>query len=337
MTNPVPVIRPVQASDFEQILALAEQAGGGMTNLPADADALQSRIDRACASFEAGATGPGPEIYLMALTRGDEILGTAAVFSSIGLDNGFVNYKVVWTFHASEQLNKRIRRRLLMPTHDFTGSAEVGSLFLSPGARGGGFGKFLARSRYLFIAQTPVIIADPVCAELRGWRMENGRQPFWEALGAKFFEMDFEAADVHNAATGNQFIADLMPRHPIYVCLLPEEARACIGRPHDSAEPAYQMLTAEGFEFDNYIDIFDGGPLLAARQADIKTIRDSRAAPARIAEPGDAPAQLIAAGAVATFRCVHAPAAFDGETARIAPATAAALEIDDGQMVRIAP
>ncbi|MEX1072974.1 MAG: arginine N-succinyltransferase, partial [Chloroflexota bacterium] len=47
---------------------------------------------------------------------------------------------------------------------------------------------------------------------MRGWRGPKGEQPFWESLGRHFFEMDFVAADHHNAMHGNQFIQDLMPR-----------------------------------------------------------------------------------------------------------------------------
>ena len=218
-------MRPVRREDFDEILALAKQSGGGMTNLPPEPDALRARIEFACKSFESDASEPGGEVYMMVLEDNGRVMGTSAVFSAVGLEHGFVNYRINKTVHASKQLKKRIERRLLVPTHDFTGCGEVGSLFLSPEARGGGFGKYLARARYLFIAQHRDLVADPVCAELRGWRGPNGEQPFWEALGKPFFDMEFEAADLTNAATGNQFIADLMPRHPIYVALLPQAAR----------------------------------------------------------------------------------------------------------------
>ena len=273
---------------------------------------------------------------MLVLEVGGRVVGTAAVFSSIGLESGFVNYKVVWTFHASEQLNKRIKRRLLVPTHDHTGNAEVGSLFLSPDARGGGLGKLLARSRYLFIAQNPSVVGEHICAELRGWRAPDGGQPFWDALGKQFFEMEFEEADVHNAANGNQFIADLMPRYPIYVCLLPEAARACIGKPHDNAAPAYEMLLREGFEFNDYVDIFDAGPLVDARTSNIKTIRESReAAVASIdAQPNEATDSIICVGSVSSFRAVHAPLTAQAGDVSISPEAAEALGVDIGSKVR---
>ena len=329
-------IRPVRREDFDAILALAQQSGGGMTNLPPEPDALRARIDFACDSFEANAAEPGGEVYMTVLEGDGKVLGTSAVFSAIGLDHGFVNYRINKTVHVSKQLKKRIERRLLMPTHDFTGCAEVGSLFLSPDARGGGYGKFLARSRYLFIAQHRELVADPVCAELRGWRGANGEQPFWDAIGKPFFDMEFEAADVANAAMGNQFIADLMPRHPIYVALLPDAARETLGRPHDSAAPAFNMLLKEGFSYRGYIDVFDGGPLVDAHIDDIKTVQESRVfAVAEIVPAGeDAPTMLIAAGRLGAFRVARGPATAFGEELTIDEATARVLNVKKGDSVR---
>ena len=329
-------IRPVRREDFDQILALAKQSGGGMTNLPPEPDALRARIDFACESFEAGAGEPGGEVYMTVLEEDGKVLGTSAVFSAIGLDHGFVNYRINKTVHVSKQLKKRIERRLLMPTHDFTGCGEVGSLFLSPEARGGGYGKFLARSRYLFIAQHRELIADPVCAELRGWRGPDGEQPFWDAIGKPFFDMEFEAADVANASMGNQFIADLMPRHPIYVALLPKAARDTLGRPHDNAMPAFNMLLKEGFSFRGYIDVFDGGPLVDAHIDDIKTVQDSAVLDiADIAAPGeDAPEMLIAAGQLGAFRVTRAPARVVDGALVIDEEAARVLKVKKGDGVR---
>jgi len=237
--------------------------------------------------------------------------------------------------HASTQLRKRVERRLLVPTHDFTGCAEVGSLFLSPDARGGGYGKYLARTRYLFIAQHRDILADPVCAELRGWRGPNGEQPFWEALGKPFFDMEFEAADVANSAMGNQIIADMMPRHPIYVALLPDEAREILGRPHDSAMPAYDMLLKEGFQFRGYIDVFDGGPLVDAPIDEIETVKASKIySIATFADPGEATVMLMGAGRLSTFRALRAPAKIDGDKMTISEQSARALGVAQGDEVR---
>jgi arginine N-succinyltransferase len=331
----VPFIRPVRPDDFQQLREFARATGGGMTNLPDDDDALKERIDHAVESFASSAAKPGSEVYMMVLDDGGRILGTTGVFAAIGVKQGFINYKLIDEVHYSAEFDRTTRRSVLMPSHDFTGCAEVGMLFVASDARRGGWGKLLARSRYLFIAQKPEIIADHICAELRGWRGPNGEQPFWESLGRRFFEMDFVAADLHNAAHGNQFIQDLMPRHPVYTVFLSPEARECIGKPHDNARAAEEMLRAEGFEWDNYIDIFDGGPLLDAKTSQIRTIRESRLL--RVFATGgveQGATHLIAAGAVSSFRCVKEKAVVDGDSLILSEAAANALMVKPGDRVR---
>jgi arginine N-succinyltransferase len=56
-------------------------------------------------------------------------------------------------------------------------------------------------------------------------------------------------------------VAELMPRHPVYVNLLPER-RAAIGEVHDDTQPARVLLEQEGFRYEGYVDIFDAGPTL---------------------------------------------------------------------------
>ena len=133
---------------------------------------------------------------------------------------------------------------------------------------------------------------------------------------------------------GNQIISDLLPRHPIYVAMLPEAARDILGKPHDSAVPAYKMLLKEGFAFNNYIDVFDGGPLVDAHIDDIKTIKDSKLYKVQLGEPGEVPEQLIAAGRLQTFRVTRGAGAIDGEVMTIGKETAQALGVKAGDEVR---
>jgi arginine N-succinyltransferase len=191
--------------------------------------------------------------------------------------------------------------------NDFDGASEVGGLFLHPQARSGGFGALLARSRYMFIARHRERFSDRVVAELRGWT-EHGISPFWEAVGKPFFGSDFYEADRHNALHGNQFIADLMPRYPIYATMLPRSACEAIGRPHEGSVPAKKMLESEGFAFDSYVDIFDAGPTLSVSTDQIRTIRECR--PLEGSEPGlisrDTRA-LLATGTGLDFSVRYAP------------------------------
>jgi arginine N-succinyltransferase len=104
---------------------------------------------------------------------------------------------------------------------------------------------------------------------------EAGNAPFWDGLAGRFFDMTFPEADEFNAVHGTQFIADLMPKTPIYVSLLSESARAVMGLPHPTGRAALRMLEEEGFSFDRYIDIFDGGPTVTAHIDDLRTIDES--------------------------------------------------------------
>jgi arginine N-succinyltransferase len=145
-----------------------------------------------------------------------------------------------------------------------------------------------------------------VMADLRGYFDENGRSPFWEALGRHFFDMSYSEADLYGALNGNQFIADLMPKHPIYVNLLPMEARDVIGRPNDQGKPALAMLEKEGFRNNGQVDIFDGAPSVDAHIDELKTIKDSHkvrvsGTVAAMALQGE-PEYLVCAGNIGSYR-----------------------------------
>ena len=142
----------------------------------------------------------------------------------------------------------------------------------------------LARSRYLFIKQHRPRFGARVLAELRGVMDQAGNSPFWDALAGRFFGMTFPEADEFNAVHGTQFIADLMPKTPIYVAMLPDSARAVMGQPHPTGRAALKMLENEGFVWDCFIDIFDGGPTVTAATDQIKTVREAEWL--RVAGPG---------------------------------------------------
>jgi arginine N-succinyltransferase len=114
--------------------------------------------------------------------------------------------------------------------------------------------------------------------------------------------MNFQEADHFNAIHGNQFIADLMPKHPIYTAMLPETARAVIGLPHPSGRAAMRMLENEGFAYERYVDIFDGGPTMTVRTDQIRSVREARRARVAALGAGEEP-MLVATGRLAEFRC----------------------------------
>ncbi|MBS3961574.1 MAG: arginine N-succinyltransferase [Sandarakinorhabdus sp.] len=303
-------VRPALVSDIDGLKTLAALTGGGFTNLPDDRASLANRLARSEGCYAADILEPHDELYMLVLEHvpTGRIGGTAALFSRVGVTWPFYSYKLTTLSMRSRELGRTFRTGVLHLVNDFDGASEVGGLFLHPDLRAGGLGRLLARSRYLFLAQHRARFGDRVFAELRGYLRADGSSPFWDGLAGKFFGMGFQEADAFNAMEGNQFIADLMPKYPVYVALLPDEAQAAIGRPHDAGRAALAMLESEGFAFNGYVDIFDGGPTVDARIAEVRTVREAVRSHVtrKDAENGDAAdggVRLVAGGSLGGFRC----------------------------------
>ena len=297
-------VRPATGDDYKAIYQMAKLTGGGFTNLPPDRATLVSKLERSDKSFSRKQNSQAADLYVFVLEdpKSGKIRGTCQVFGQVGVIQPFYSYHISTLTQTSPELGKTFRNQRLSLTTDLEGCSEVGGLFLHPEMRAAGLGGLLARSRYLFMKLHRARFGDRTLAELRGVMDEAGHAPFWDALAGKFFGMSFPEADEFNAVHGTQFIADLMPRSPIYLALLTEEAKAVIGQPHPSGRAALRMLEHEGFLFDRYVDIFDGGPTVTARTDDIRTIREGREE--KLAEIGEGGTQkvLAASGRLKDFR-----------------------------------
>jgi len=301
-------LRPATLSDLDALYELAKLTGGGFTNLPPDRGSLASKLERSATALAREADEHVDDLFVMVLEDGEtgQVRGTCQIFTKVGQNWPFYSYRIGTLTQVSRELKRTFRADMLTLATDLEGASEVGGLFLHPRERAGGLGMLLARSRYLFIKQHRARFSDRTLAELRGVIDEAGASPFWDGLAGKFFGMTFQEADEFNAVNGNQFIADLMPKHPIYTAMLPESARAVIGMPHPSGRAAMRMLEHEGFVHDKYIDIFDGGPTMVAHTDRIQAIRD--AVEHRVARIGDVQGErrLATAGRLATWRAGYA-------------------------------
>lgn len=270
------VIRPIQPTDLEDLYKMARAAGIGVTTLPADRGLLMERIERSVESF-AKRIPADLASYLFAMedTEAGRIVGTCGIDARVGLDEVWYNYRLSITVNSSRELGVHVQNPTLYLTNDMTNCSELCSLFLDEGWRGDGNGPLLSRCRFLFLADYRHLFSEKIFAEMRGVSDAEGRSPFWDSLGRRFFNMDFQQADMLTGKGNKSFIAELMPKHPIYVPLLSEPARAVIGQVHDATRPALRMLEAEGFNFNGLVDIFDAGPVIEAFIHNIRAIRDS--------------------------------------------------------------
>lgn len=328
-------IRAARDEDLQPLYEMAKLTGGGFTNLPPDKPALRAKLDRSHAAFARAEDAEiADDLFVLILENVEtgDVRGTCQIFTRVGEKWPFYSYRIGTVTKHSQELKRTFRAEILSLVNDLEGCSEVGGLFLHPGERAGGLGLLLARARYLFIAQHRARFADRILAELRGVIDEAGGSPFWDGVAGRFFGMSFQQADEFNATHGNQFIADLMPKHPVYTAMLPESARAVIGLPHPSGRAAMRMLENEGFAFESYIDIFDGGPTMTARTDHVKTVRDMQAATIAAIAGGGEPA-LVASGILSGFRSALAQITPSEGGIILDPVSAEALGLSVGDSV----
>ena len=329
-------LRAAHLDDLEHLYEMAKLTGGGFTNLPADRDALTRKLERSDTAFarDDGELGDDQFTLVLENTKTGQVRGTCQLFSQVGQQWPFYSYRLNTLTQHSRELSRTVRAELLSLVTDLEGASEVGGLFLHPGERAGGLGLLLARSRYLFVAMHRERFADRIIAELRGVIDDRGGSPFWDGVAGRFFGMTFQDADYFNAINGNQFIADLMPKHPVYVAMLDDEARKVIGVPHPSGRAAMRMLENEGFAYEGYVDIFDGGPTMIARTDNVKSIADAARRKVTATDLDAGERALIATGHLDGFKSTYGMRELDGdEGIALDGKAAAALEVGVGDVV----
>lgn len=271
------VVRHANVNDLDAVFALAEQSGIGMTTLPANKEVLLARLERIEKTLR-GEAKKADQGYLFVLedTVSKQVVGLSGIEVAIGLKDSFYTYHIGKQVHASQTLDTYNVMETLILGNDLTGSSELCTLFLNEGFRHSHNGKLLSKIRFLFIAAFPQHFEEKLIAEMRGYSDEQGRSPFWDAVGSRFFDTEFTTADYLTGIGKKAFIAELMPRFPIYVDLLSPEAQAVIGKTHPNTLPASKVLQSEGLKYQNYVDIFDAGPTLEAEVSNLRAVNESQ-------------------------------------------------------------
>ena len=332
------IVRPVRSADLPALIDLARSTGAGLTTLPANEERLAHRVGWAEKAFRGEAERADADYLFVLEDDAGKVVGISAVVGAVGLREPWYNYRVGLTVSASQELNIHRQVPTLFMANDLTGNSELCSLFLHADYRTGLNGRLLSKARFLFIAEFRQLFGDKVIAEMRGMSDERGRSPFWESLGRHFFKMEFSQADYLTGVGNKAFIAELMPKFPLYTCFLSEDARAVIGRVHPDTEPALAMLKAEGFSYQGYVDIFDAGPAIEAETAKIRAVQGSQNLVLAIGTPGDdAEPFLVHNRKRQDCRITAAPARLAAGTLVVDPLTAKRLRLSAGDQVRAVP
>ena len=279
--DPRLLFRAATPEDLPALERMAAQSAVGITTLPADRAKLADRLARSAQAFASQDASSGEEIYLFVLEQlGDDgraqVIGTSGIAASAGFHDRFYSYRNEMVVHASAALGASNRIHTLHLCHDLTGYTLLTSFYIDPEWEATVAPQLLSRARLLFVAEFGERFSDRIAAESPGLADDNGRCPFWDAVGRRFFDMDYPAAEQVTGGRSKAFIAELMPQAPIYVPLLPEAAQWAIGQLHPVAELPFSILLDEGFDTETYVDIFDGGPTVDARVSTLKTVAASR-------------------------------------------------------------
>jgi len=333
------VTRPAKASDRDALIRLAKKAGPGFTSLAIGEAALEAKLHKSIQAFTKDKDRkPNQNYFLMVEdVETKTVVGLSGVKALIGEQDPYFNFRILNIAQKSAVAEKRFDMEVLLLVNEYAGATEVGSLFVDETMRGTGAGRLISQSRYMLMAARPARFGSRVVSELRGRVDADGNSPFWDAIGKKFFHMSFSEADRVSAEKDNQFILDLMPKYPIYAELLPQEARDVMGVTHPAGAGARRYLEGEGFRYDGVIDIFDGGPVVSAPLADVRTISDSRLLTIIEGEIGEKKSltALISNDGFEDFRSVLQPVAFEGDTIVVSAGTLSALNLKSGDTARV--
>jgi arginine N-succinyltransferase len=342
------VVRPVELSDIPALEALVAKAAQGVHTLPRTRDKLEQAVERSIASFSATIDMHGEESYVFVLESGSEsdggpnngIIGTASIFATAGTNGTYFAFRNDVVQHVSRDLNISHSVHALTLCSELTAYSQLAGFYMSgeqdKNAQGEQIARqdaaLLSRARLLFAACAPHRFSDRFFVPLAGMTDAKGESPFWNALGRKFFQMDFlDAERVIEGARNRTLIVELMPPYPVYVPLLPGDAQAAMGQIHPDSALAYELLANEGFEADEYVDIFDGGPILLAHKDSVRTLQEASLRVVEIGQPPQqAPDMMLSNRSERQFRAVHAPCSLTEHSVRISNEVAQKLGVVAG-------
>src|SRR5690554_1910596 len=273
-------------ADLPEIERLAIASPVGITSLPADRERLAMIIEGAEAAMDEDVVFTGEERYFFVLEEVEtgRLVGCSSIIATAGFSQPFHTFRNEMFVHASRELGLHNRIHVLSLCHDLTGHSLLTGFYLDPAWRSHDALKLNACGRLLFAASHPQRFADSIAVEISGVSDEQGDSPFWDGVCRHFVDVDYAEAERLGSSLGRSVLAELLPGYPLYVPMLPDAAQEAIGQVRPASQVVYEMLMDEGFESDNYIDIFDGGPVVQARTAELHTVRASQVASVRIGQ-----------------------------------------------------
>ncbi len=350
------LIRRTEPSDLDILFKLARTVH--FINLPPDKDIIDAKIRRSVRCFEAVSEGTeldsgvgdqsaagGSPLFMFTLedTETGNCLGTSMAVSRMGgPGHPNLSFKLEQRHFFSQDLQQGTTHIVATLFMDESGPSEIGGLILGPSFRGHPhkLGKQLSLIRFHFMGLHRERFSDRVLAEMMAPITSDGQNAFWDHLGRKFINLPYTQADVF-CQFSREFMTSLLPKDPLYLTLLPPEARRMVGQVGSDTVPARKMLEEIGFKYTGRIDPFDGGPHLEASTAEIPLVKQtSRLKWAGVCDAADAKSSgfvsLMHEGG--DFRAIYAPVQLtDGGGLKIPAEFASLLDPNQGQSLGFTP
>lgn len=217
-------------------------------------------------------------MFVMEDTESSGVLGTSQTLAKMGgPGNPNVSFRLEERRFFSKSLQTGTTQMVATMHLDESGPTEIGGLILQPSYRGHKkkLGRFLSLVRFHFMGLHRRTFADRVLAEMMAPITSDGDNLLWDYLGRRFVPLSYDEAD-RFCQYSREFITSLLPTEPLYLSLLPPQARAVVGEVGPETRPARRMLERLGFEYTGFVDPFDGGPHLVAPVDAIEPVKETQ-------------------------------------------------------------
>lgn len=277
------LLRQIEESDADQVYRLAMQAHAGVTSLPKNRELIQKKIERSLDSFRHVQQKRMEGLLFLFVLENlatNELVGVSGIKSGGGKEIPLHHYAIQDEVRdePKELLSALKKTKVLIPERARTPFSELCSLFLTRKERSSGIGRLLSLARFLFIKAHPAPFEKEIKASLRGVFTEEDLSPFYENVGRKFVDLPYDSF-VDHVRKDPTLILAAIPSFPITIELLMKEAQAAIGAPHKNTMPAKHLLEAQGFIFDNEVDLLDAGPILKGQLTSLRPWINSKRGP----------------------------------------------------------
>lgn len=325
-------LRSARHADLERLFYLSSLST--LLNLPHDRGWLLERIEQSIESFSGERTDPRTTYYTFVLENpAGEVIGTSAIKGQMGTrEDPHVSFRVGEVEKYSKALDRHFRHRTLKLSFNYEGPTEIASIIMDPAHRGVGqkLGRQLSFVRFLYMAARPERFRDTVIAEMLPPHVSEGWSPLWDAVGKRLTGLDYVEADRLSKQNKN-FIEKLFPHEAIYVTFLPEEAQAMVGAVAEQTIPAVKLLERVGFEYEERVDPFDGGPHYQVAREKITVIREAKSGTLAAGEPDGEDLYLVGVDKEGgEFVAVMTEMAVDGDRLVISAEALERLECEAG-------